>query len=176
MDDNGTQSDVDIRFRRLTIGRSGSHVRVRTLAHHSQQPRRSRMQTRRSETEWFDELLYGTRPPTGQPSSDSTESQSHSAVRPASPTWYDALQGDDENSTSSRMRYPPSVPPSPSTGQRSMHHHQQPQNSLRYRDRSHTIDGPDIERLTVNGSEVVRYLLELPVYYLWRGLAPRRYA
>ena len=162
MDDNGTQSDVDIGFRRLTIGRSGS----RTLAHHRQQPRRSRMQTGRSQTEWFDELLYGTRPPTGQPPSDSAESESQSAVRPVSPTWYDALQGDSEYSTSSRMRYPPSVPPSTSPGQWSMRHNQQRQNSLRYRDRSHTIDGPEIERLTINRSEVVRYLLELPVYYL----------
>jgi hypothetical protein len=152
MDDNRAQSDVDIRFSRLTIGRSGSRVCTRTLAHHRQQPHRSRMQTGRSQTEWFDELLYGTRPRTAQPSSSSTESESDSAIRPVSPTWYDALQGDNENSTSSRMRYPPSVPPS-TTGQRSMHHDQQRQNSLRYRDRSHMNDG-DIERLTVNGSEV----------------------
>ena len=162
------ESDVDIRFRQLTIGRSG--IRVQTLAHHRlEQPHISRMQTstRRSQTEWFDELRYGTHPRTesAQPSSESSESESESAVHAESPTWYDALQGDNENSTSSRgMRYPRSVPPSISTGQRSMHHHQQWQNSLRYRDRSPN-DG-DIGRLSVNRSEEVRYLSELPVYYL----------
>ena len=133
-------------------------------------PRRSRMQTGRSQTEWFDELLYGTRPRTespAQPSSDS-EPESDRIVRPVSPTWYSALEGDNGNSTSSRMRYPPSFPPSTSTGQRSMHHRQQRQSSLPYSDRSHTNDG-DIERLPINGSEVVRYILELRpacIYYL----------
>lgn len=159
--------DVDIRFRRLSIGRSDSRVRVRAHRHNNYslsetltntQPRRSSMH----QTEWFDELLFGpcrTESPARNPSFHSTGSGSRSAVRPAPQRWYDALEKPNDFSTSSRMRYP-SVPPQRTE---SIHHHRQWRNSSQYRS---SMNDRDMERLTDNVNEVMGCLFKLPLYLL----------
>ena len=172
MDDKSTL-DVDIPLRRLTIGSSSSRSRIRVHHQHnnSLSPPETLMNTQpRRQTEWFDELAYRIRPraefPAQPSSTGSTESESDSAaLRPASPTWYNALEGGSGVSTSSRMHSPPDVPPATSRDRRvgSRGHHRQRQNSPQYRSPS---NHEDINRFSGCGSEVGRCLSELPVHYL----------
>lgn len=161
--------DVDIRFSRLSIGRSDSRERVRAHCHNNHSalplletltnthPRRSSMH----QTEWFDELLFGpcrTESPARNPSSGTTISGSRSDVRPAPPRWYDVLEKANDFSTPSRIRYP-SVPPQRTESI----HHQQWRNSSRFRS---SMNDRDIERFTDNVNEVMRCHFKLLLYLL----------